>query len=227
MLRNIIIIIILFISIYFLIPTYISKLIYKIKKYKNKKTIFLTFDDGPSIYTNYLLDILKKYNVEATFFCVGDYTDKNKDIVKREIKENHLVGLHSLNHTNANLLGIKKTFNDFNKCLDIMNNLNIKIKYFRPPWGHLNLLTLINLKKNKLKLVLWNVMAEDWKSNTTPKIIESKLLKRIKGGDIICLHDGRGSNNAPLKTIEALDNVIPKLLEKGYVFKTIDKYYEN
>ena len=222
----VIIFIIIITTIYFLIPTYISKLIYKLKKYKDRKTIFLTFDDGPSIYTNNLLDILKKYNVKATFFCVGEFIENNKEIVKREVKEKHLVGLHSLKHTNANLLGPKNTFNDFNKSIDIMNKLNIKVKYFRPPWGHLNLLTLINIKKNNLKLVLWNVMAEDWKIDTTSKIIEAKLLKRIKGGDIICLHDGRGSNNAPLKTIKALDSVIPKLLEKGYVFKTINKYYE-
>lgn len=226
MLINIVLIIVITISIYFLIPTYLSKLIYKIKRQKKGKVIYLTFDDGPSIHTNDLLDILKKYNVEATFFCVGESAEKYKEIIKRERKENHLIGIHSLNHTNACLMGIDKTKKDFNKTIDIMNKLNIEIKYYRPPWGHFTLSSLINVKRHNLKIMLWNVMAEDWKDNTTPEIIEEKLLKRIKGNDIICLHDGRGKDNAPLKTIKALDKVIPKLLEKGYIFKTIDKYYE-
>ena len=226
MLKNIIIFLIIFVLIYFLIPTCLSKLIYKIKRTKQGKTIFLTFDDGPSIYTNKLLDILKKYNVQASFFCVGNFAKQNKDIIKREVEENHLIGLHSLNHTNACLMGIKKTNNDFDQSINIMNDLNVKIKYFRPPWGQFNLLSMFNIKKYNLKLVLWNVMAEDWEGDTTTDIIEEKLLKRIHGNDIICLHDGRGKNNAPKRTIDALDKVIPKLLEKGYFFKTIDKYYE-
>lgn len=223
---KIIILILFFLLIYFLIPTYLLKLIYICKRKKSGKTIYLTFDDGPSKYTNSLLDVLKKYNVKASFFCVGNFVEKNKEIIKREIDENHLVGLHSLNHTNACLMGIEKTNNDFKQCVNIMNSLNIKVKYFRPPWGHINMLTLINMKRYNLKLILWNVMAEDWKEDTSKEIIEEKLLKRIHGNDIICLHDGRGKNGAPQKTIDALDSVIPKLLEKGYVFKTIDKYYE-
>ena len=67
-------------------------------------------------------------------------------------------------------------------------------------------------------------MAEDWEANATKNSISKKLLERTKNGDIICLHDGRGKNEAPLKTIRALEEVIPIFLEKGYEFKTIDEY---
>jgi len=67
-------------------------------------------------------------------------------------------------------------------------------------------------------------MAEDWEANTTENEIAEKLLKRVNPGDIICLHDGRGRNEAPKRTILALEKVIPIFLEKGFQFKTIDEY---
>lgn len=105
-----------------------------------------------------------------------------------------------------------------------MKELGISIQYYRPPWGDANWYLLHQLKKQKMQCILWNVMAEDWEANTTPAEIADKLLARVKHGDIICLHDGRGKNEAPRKTILALEKVIPIFLEKGFQFKTIDEY---
>ena len=68
-------------------------------------------------------------------------------------------------------------------------------------------------------------MAEDWELDSTVNIIEEKLLDRVESGSIICLHDGRGENDAPRRTIEALKNVIPKLIDKKYEFITVGEYY--
>lgn len=212
---------------YAVIPSRYFKFIYKKTRKKEGKTIYLTFDDGPSIYTEQLLDILKKYKIKASFFCVANFAKEHPSTIKRMTKEGHLIGLHSLNHENAYLMTPMKTQEDFLKSLEIMRNLNQCITYYRPPWGDINLSSLYYLKKNNLKMVLWHVMAEDWEPSSSSFEIEIKLLKRIEGNDIICLHDGRGENNAPLRTIEALDKVIPILLRKGYKFETVDKYYEN
>ncbi|MEG1506273.1 MAG: polysaccharide deacetylase family protein [Bacilli bacterium] len=220
-------ILILFCAIYFLIPTYYYKLKYKINRKKTGNKIYLTFDDGPSDkYTKDILKLLKDYNIKASFFCVASFAEKHEDIILEMKNDNHLVALHSYNHINAIFMGKKKTKQDLEKSINIMNNLNQNIKYYRPPWGDINLIALKELKNLNIKLVLWNVMAEDWKGNTSTKAIANKILKRTKGSDIICLHDGRGKNNAPQRTFEALKIVIPILLKENYVFETIDKYYE-
>lgn len=212
---------------YVAVPSLYFKFMYKLKRKENGKTIYLTFDDGPSSeYTEMLLDVLKKYNVKASFFCVAEFANENEKIIKRMRKEGHLIGLHSLKHENAYLMDVFKTNKDFRESMQIMNKLGQDITYYRPPWGDLNLASLFNIKRYNLKLVLWNVMAEDWEGDSTPFDIEVKLLRRIQGGDIICLHDGRGENEAPSRTIEALDKVIPILLGKGFKFEMVDKYYE-
>lgn len=212
---------------YVAVPSLYFKFMYKLKRKENGKTIYLTFDDGPSSeYTEMLLDVLKKYNVKASFFCVAEFANENEKIIKRMRKEGHLIGLHSLKHENAYFMDVFKTNKDFRESMQIMNKLGQDITYYRPPWGDLNLASLFNIKRYNLKLVLWNVMAEDWEGDSTPFDIEVKLLRRIQGGDIICLHDGRGENEAPSRTIEALDKVIPILLGKGFKFETVDKYYE-
>lgn len=218
-----IILIILVLS-YAVIPTIYFKLKYKLLRKKKGHKIYLTFDDGPSEFTEKVLDVLAKNKVKASFFCVAFFALDNPNIIKRMQKEGHLIGLHSYKHENGIVMLPNKVNDDFDKSLKAMKNLNQEVIYYRPPWGHLNLWILKNIKKHNLKLMLWNVMAEDWLGNTTSDCIINKLLKRTKGGDIICLHDGRGKNSAPLRTIKALEQVLPILKEKGFIFETVDNY---
>lgn len=224
MLIKIVLIILTLYFFYVIFPTYIYKIKNYFKRKKFDKRVYLTFDDGPSDFTPLLLDVLKKYNVKASFFCVTKSALKYKNVIKRIKKENHIIGIHSSSHQSAYLMGPIKTNNDFNLSIKNMSNLTEKVMFYRPPWGILNIFSLINIKKYNLKLVLWDIMVGDWKKNITKEKISTKLLKIIGDGAIICLHDGRGKNNAHLKTIEALDEVIPILLKKGYKFETVDKY---
>lgn len=210
--------------IYSFIPSYTNKKRFFKKEKVKEKVIYLTFDDGPSKYTKELLELLKKYNVKATFFCVANFSKEQKEIIEKMKQEGHLIGLHSLKHKNSMLQGIYETKRDLEKALKIMKELGINIKYYRPPWGDANLYLLKKLKKENIELILWNVMAEDWEGNTTEQIIANKLVNRVKDGDIICLHDGRGKNEAPYRTIKALEIALPIFFEKGYKFKTIDEY---
>ncbi len=210
--------------IYSFIPAYISKQRFFKKEKPKGKVIYLTFDDGPSKYTKELLELLKKYNIKATFFCVANFAKEQKEIIEKMKKEGYLIALHSLKHKNSMLQGMYETKKDLENSLKIMQELGIDIKYYRPPWGDANLYLLRKLEKENIKLILWNVMAEDWEANTTEEIIANKLLTRVKEGHIICLHDGRGKDEAPSRTIKALEIAIPIFLEKGYKFKTIDEY---
>lgn len=226
MLALIIILVILLLT--FLFYSFIPANTYK-KRFFSKskpkdKVVYLTFDDGPSIYTDELLDLLNRYKVKATFFCVANFAKEHKSTIERFKNEGHTIALHSLKHKNSMLQGILESKIDLEKSLEIMEELGVQIKYYRPPWGDCNTYLYNKLKEENIEFILWNVMAEDWEENTTENIIANKLLTRIKAGDIICLHDGRGKNEAPIRTIKALKMVIPRLLEKGFEFKTIDEY---
>lgn len=194
---------------------------------KSEKFLSLTFDDGPDEkYTEKLLDLLKRYNIKATFFVVAKFVEKNSSIIKRMEEEGHTIGLHSLEHQNGLIRGPLYTNKDFEESIKIFKNLKISVKSFRPPWGHLNLTTLVNLKKYNLNLVLWDVIIGDWKSDISSDEISKRLLNETKNKSIICLHDGRGKNEAPLRTIEALEKTLPIWLEEGYEFITIGELYE-
>lgn len=217
--------IIIVLVMYSLLPTYYFKYFNKktIKSFKNKNNISLTFDDGPDkIYTEKLLDLLKQFNVKATFFVVAKSAAKNPHIIERMIKEGHLLGLHSLEHKNALLKGYFYTRKDFAESMAIMDSFDWEVDYYRPPWGHLNLFSLYFIRKYNLKLILWTVIVGDWKKSSSAASIESRVLANTKGGDFICLHDGRGSAGAPGRTIKALENVIPQLQHKGFSFTLLE-----
>ncbi|NMC57277.1 MAG: polysaccharide deacetylase family protein [Eubacteriaceae bacterium] len=191
------------------------------------KRIYLTFDDGPEPqYTNILLDLLDSYDIKATFFVVAEKAKQNPEIIRRMKVSGHTIGVHSLEHKNALFSSPSYTKKDFIESLKIMNDLDVQIKYFRPPWGNLNILTYYYASQNHIKMVFWTVMAGDWSKNTTEKKIIKKLSKRVHNNKIICLHDGRGKNSAPQKTIAALKVMIPHWLDEGYNFEKIDEIYK-
>ena len=99
--------------------------------------------------------------------------------------------------------------------MDILKELGIKPKFFRPPWGHFSLAAINEIKKLDLKIVLWNVIVGDWKANIESTTIADRLLRETEKGDIICLHDGRGKNDAPKRTVEALKIVLPIWKSQG------------
>ncbi len=214
---------------YSIIPTFYYK--FKgtpiVNNIDEKKFLSLTFDDGPDKkYTGELLDLLKNYNIKATFFVVAKFAEENYELIKRIEEEGHTIGLHSLEHKNALLNGPLYTNKEFEESLKIMDKINVNIKSFRPPWGHLNLLTIRNLKKFNLNLVLWDVIIGDWKADITSDEISRRLLSQSKNKSIICLHDGRGKNEAPKRTIEALEKTIPVWIEEGYKFLKVGELYE-
>ena len=218
--------IIVILTIYGVVPTIIYR-INNIRQSNNSKTIYLTFDDGiDSIYTIEMIKLLKKYEIRATFFVVAEFAENNLKVIEIMKENSHVIGLHSLKHKNEILqtpIGIRK---DFSEGIDIFKKLGVETKFFRPPWGHFSLSGIKEMKKRNLKIVLWDVIVQDWKGNTDATTISNKLLNKTKGGDIVCLHDGRGKNNAPKRTMEALEIVIPIWKSQGYSFGTVEELYE-
>lgn len=222
---GLIIVVALIFLVHSIIPTYYNKLLNKdvLKNMTRENEIALTFDDGPDKrYTEKLLDVLKENDIKAMFFVVAKNAEKEPEIIKRMLRENHIVGLHSLEHKNAWLYSYNYVKKDFMESVNIMKNLGVDINYYRPPWGHTNIFSNLFVKKYNLKMTLWDVMAEDWSKDSTVEIIINKLMSRTKEKSIICLHDAGensgGAVGAPERTIEALKIAIPELKDSGFKF---------
>lgn len=184
--------------------------------------MFLTFDDGPSKeYTISLLNLLDEVNVKATFFVVGEFAKENPDIIEEEIKRGHKVCLHANRHISSWLMTRNTFVHDMDEALETLNEQHVQPNLYRPPWGMTRRFSKSEASKRGMKLIKWDVMADDWRATTTPEIISRKIMKRVFPGAVICLHDGRGRNHAPGRTIEALRATLPQLLEKGYTFETL------
>ena len=188
---------------------------------RDKKLIALTFDDGPHPKeTNQVLDVLKKYNIKATFFIAGKHANWYPKALVRASKEGHEIGNHTFNHPDISNLTKSQLEEEILKCEDILIKLTgKKPTLFRPPYGSYKQEELALIaKKLKYKIVLWtSVDARDWE-NPGAKVIVNKIINNVKNGDIILLHDYATNN-----TVEALDMLIPKMIEKGFKFVTVSE----
>lgn len=180
------------------------------------KVVALTFDDGPSNYTDKILDVLEKYNVTATFFVVGtNLNTKYNNTMARLIKLGNEVGIHGYSHKEFTKIKQSKVVEEIEYTNKLLKGFNIEAKYIRPPYGSIN---------NKLKkiieypIILWNVDTLDWKYKDALKIYNDSI-DDIHDGSIILMHDHY------LSSVKALDLIIPKLQEDGYKIVNITELF--
>lgn len=180
----------------------------------SKPIIALTFDDGPSRYTKQIIDLLKEYNCNATFFVLGNKVKIYKDTIKESISNGNEIGNHSYNHKWLSRLKIEELKEQINKTQDILKKeVNYTPILLRPTYGSVNK----KIRNNtNLEIVLWNVDTLDWKIKSSKKIAE-RSLSQIKDRSIILMHDTHE------RTHEALKIMIPKLINEGYQFVTISE----
>lgn len=181
--------------------------------------IALTFDDGPHPgRTPEILDILKQFNVKATFFVIGQNVKYYPDIFDRLISDGHEIGNHTFTHCsleNSSDDIIKKEFEDFEKI--IAEHKCKKTCLFRPPGGLYNNFLRKYAEINNYDIILWSVDTMDWSHKSVDDIVNN-ILSNTNCGDIILMHDYI-SGKSP--TPQALKKVIPILLERGYEFVTV------
>lgn len=189
-----------------------------------KKVIYLTFDDGPDCrYTERLLNLLRQYGIHASFFVVASCARKNPGIMEKMKEDGHLIGLHSLEHRDAYFQTPGYIKKDFAASICLLGRLGIRPGFYRPPWGHQTGTVRREAEQYGLRTVLWDVMAQDWRARTSAGEIVKKLKSRVYDGAVVCLHDGRGRNGAPERTLLALRVMIPYWIECGYTFATVDQ----
>lgn len=193
---------------------------------KNEKVVALTFDDGPNPpNTDQVLEILKKYNVKATFFLVGKKVEQNPETAQKIVNEGHAIG----NHTYSHLDLLLHNENDINKEIGNAEKVIIRVtgkrpRLFRPPHGFRDPLVYDVTEKKGYVVVLWSVMPWDW-NKPGIKVIEKRVIDNTQNGSIILLHDGDADHLKQTgdrhQTVEALPTIIETLQKKGYRFVTI------
>ena len=188
---------------------------------KGEKKLYLTFDDGPHpTITPQVLEILKKFNAKATFFCIGNNVNKYKDTFELIKKEGHSVGNHTFNHER----GWKTKTQDYVNSV-IEANALIQSPLFRPPHGRIKFSQITKLLKFEssrilnFRIVAWTVISYDWDKSLTPDDCFNNVIKNADDGSIIVFHD---SEKAVNNMIPALTKVLEYYTNKGYSFEKLE-----
>ena len=212
----------------------------KMEEYKNRKTAFLTFDDGPTPNTIKILDILKENNIKATFFVTGYQTENRgkagEDILKRIVDEGHTLGIHSYSHVyNKIYKSFDSFFEDYDKVSDLVEEITgVKPTITRFPGGTASAQDFCKkyagsadvydqiykeLERRGVSVADWNVDSNDWKADS-PKVInnvingsKAMLNKEVKAA-LILMHE-------KTSTIKSLQNIIVELSNLGFEFEPL------
>jgi len=157
---------------------------------EKEKKIALTFDDGPSNYTLEVLELLKKYNAKATFFCIGKNIESHPEILQKVIAEGHLVGNHSYSHSKFfDFYNEDKITEELQKTDQLLEKFTPKkINFFRPPYGVTTPSIRRALKVTGHKVIGWNIRSLDG-GTKNQELILNRIIKRVSPGGIVLLHD--------------------------------------
>lgn len=180
-----------------------------------ENVVAITFDDGPRRSTTVrLLDGLKELDVKASFFVMGKNCVGNEDIIKRMHDDGHLIGNHTYSHIKLCTLSHDNAIQEIEKTNNLICNITgCSPKYIRPPFGSYS--DKLQLEIN-MTPVLWSVDPNDWNTTDVYGVVRS-VVKNVKSGDIILLHDFYDTS------VTAALEIIAQLKAKGYVFVTVDQ----
>jgi peptidoglycan/xylan/chitin deacetylase (PgdA/CDA1 family) len=191
------------------------------------KEIALTFDDGPHEMTEKVLDLLKQFNVKATFFCIGKQIENNPELFKRIIADGHLVGNHSYSHSeNFGFFSTQKVLDEITKTNKLVQQLSgLKMYLFRPPFGVTNPMIAKAISTTKHHVIGWSIRSLDTVYENE-NIIFERVKNKIKPGGIILLHD------TSQKSVNVLERLLLFLKSENYSIVSVDKLlnisaYEN
>lgn len=185
------------------------------------KSCALTFDDGPNdLTTPQVLDKLEQYGVTASFFLIGNnINDSSAEVVKRAYDMGCEINNHSKTHSYMNQMEADKIADEINFTSDkIAEITGERAKFFRPPYIAVNdtMFESIDLP------FIAGIGANDWDDKVSAEERAKRIIDNASDGCIILLHDSYGNS----KTVEALDTIIPTMLDEGYEFLTVTELFE-
>lgn len=191
---------------------------------RGSKQLALTYDDGPNDpHTLRLLEVLAKQNVHAAFFLIGRYVQRRPDIVREIAQAGHVIGNHTFTHPLLIFKSAAEIRHELTACnAALQDAIGEHSNLFRPPFGGRRPTVLRIARELGLEPIMWNVTGYDW--NAPPaSVIEKKVSRRIRGGNVILLHDGGhkqfGADRS--QTVQATAALINRYKVEGYEFATI------
>lgn len=182
---------------------------------RTEKNIYLSFDDGPHpMVTPFVLDLLKKHNARATFFCIGKNVEAYPEVYRRILAEGHSVGNHTYHHPNGARTGVEEYLEDVRKAAAVIDS-----KFFRPPYGRIKKSQHKKILQDLgMKTVMWSVLSGDFDERLSGDQCCNNVLKLVNPGSIVVFHDSE-------KAWQRLSFCLPRLLERytslGYRFDKI------
>lgn len=217
-----------FLTFYAFLPALVSRIFgFRVfRRGATEREIALTFDDGPDPeYTPELLDLLKRHGAKGTFFVVGENADKHPDIIARIHEEGHVLAIHNYVHKSNWLMRPRTVRNQIQRTSDAIERITgVKPKYYRPPWGIVNLFDFA--KKGGIQIVLWTSMFGDWNAKVGAEKLYRRMRSKLKPGEVFLLHDCGttfgADRDAPAGTIAALSRILEDGQKLGLKFVGID-----
>lgn len=178
------------------------------------KVIYLTFDDGPiPEVTPWVLDVLDRYEIKATFFCVGDNVRKHPEVYQEVLRRGHRVGNHTFNHLRGFEIGCSRYVKNVHKASEW-----IESDLFRPPHGQLRYAQLDALLP-EYRIVQWDVISRDYNGKLKPEKVLNIVKRYARNGSIVVFHDSiKAEKNMKFALPKALDYWI----KQGFTFRTLE-----
>jgi len=193
---------------------------------RGSKQLALTYDDGPNDpHTLRLLEVLARHDVRATFFMIGRYVWQRPDIVREVAQAGHVIGNHTMTHPRLIFESAPRTRTELADCRAALTDaVGEHSNLFRPPFGGRRPATLRIARELGLETVMWNVTGYDWSAPAAAQV-EKNVMRRMRGGDVILLHDGghRAMGADRGQTVIATDNLIPRYKDQGFEFVAVPK----
>jgi peptidoglycan/xylan/chitin deacetylase (PgdA/CDA1 family) len=188
---------------------------------EKEKNVALTFDDGPHEMTLLVLDVLKKHNAKATFFCIGKNVEKHPEILKKIISEGHIVGNHSYNHSRLfDFYRKDKLIAEILKTDALIEKISEKKTIlFRPPFGVTNPSIRRALEVTKHHVIGWNIRSLDGIIKSE-KLVFNRIKRLISPGGIVLLHD------TSFQSVKALENLFKFIEENQYKVVSLEQLLE-
>jgi peptidoglycan/xylan/chitin deacetylase (PgdA/CDA1 family) len=190
------------------------------------RQVALTYDDGPNDpYTLRLLEVLAKHGAHATFFLIGSYVRQRPEIARELVKAGHVVGNHTFAHPLLALKSGTEIRKELSQCHAALSDAVGQFSnLFRPPYGGRRPAVLRIARELGLETIMWNVTGYDW-SGPPAAVIEKKVAKQMRGGDVILLHDGghRQMGADRSQTVIATDRLLARFKLDGYELATISQ----
>ena len=180
----------------------------------DKEGIYLTFDDGPTPgVTEWILNMLDRYNAKATFFVLGKNVELYPDLYQMILERGHKVGNHTYSHQKGWTMSLDRYVEDVDLAADMVHS-----ELFRPPYAQITLAQLREVAK-RFRVVMWSVLSRDYNRSLSPKRCLQGTIRDLRAGDIISLHDSA-------KSFRNTSYVLPQLLrhvrERGLECKILE-----